>query len=331
MKVLFVLKTNGTSGGPDANVSKSGLYNAARFVVDEINQFSNTKATIVQVKDQNSVFEQIAKHFPDIVIIEAVWITPDKLRELTNKFPSTRFITKIHSRIPFIAMEGNVVEWIKEYERFSEVSFNNKQTATDMERIGIRNIYLPNIYPQVLLNKCHPVVKKYHYKIGCFGSIRPFKNQLAQAWAAILFAQKRNSIVHFYINGTGVEQKGESVLKNIRALFAGTRHKLIEIDWLDHDKFVELLTTMDACMQVSFTETFNLTTADAILAHVPVVVSDQIDWLSGRKANENDESDIAEVLEYVINHKVEQVEDNIRDLASYNHHAITKWFKFLER
>jgi len=329
MKLLFILKTNETSGG--GSISKSGLTNAARFVVDEINKFQDVTASIVQVKDQNKVFEQIAQHFPDIVIIEAVWIVPEKLQELIDKFPHTRFIIRIHSRIPFIAMEGNVVGWIKEYARISEVSFNNKQTSQDMQRIGINNIYLPNIYPKFEYRECEPQKRKNHYKIGCFGSIRPFKNQLAQAWAAILFANKRNATVHFYVNSTGIEQNGEPVLKNIRALFENTRHRLIETSWLDHDDFVNLIKQMDACMQVSYTESFNLVTADTILAHVPVVVSDQIDWLSCPKANPNNESDIAEVLEYVIDHNMENVEDNIKDLHIYNGNANTIWFRFLKR
>jgi hypothetical protein len=331
MKILFILKINQTSGAQSTNTSKSGLTNASRFVVDTINGFPGIEAFISHVKDQNGIYKQLIEHKPNTVIIEAVFVTPGKLAELIDKFPHIRFITRIHSRIPFIAMEGNVIQWIKEYQAISEVSFNNHQTANDMQRIGIENVYLPNIYPHVEHVNCTEIGRKHHYKIGCFGSIRPFKNQLSQAWAAIMFAEKRKAIVHFYVNAAGIEQKGESVLKNIRALFAGTRHKLIEIDWLEHHEFINLIKEMDACMQVSFTETFNLVTADAILAHVPVVVSDQIDWLTCRKANPNDESDIADVLEHVIDNNVKQVEDNIQDLESYNHHAILKWFRFLNR
>jgi len=327
--VLFLLKTNLSSGG--SQVSKSGLYNSARFIVDAISKLQGVTATLQEVANQNHIAAVLTYTKPDMVIIEAVWIVPSKLQQLVDMFPHIRFITRLHSRVPFIAMEGNVIEWIKQYGLFSELAFNNKQTANDMYRVGIKNIYLPNIYPNVELSPVPQIGKKHHYKIGCFGSIRPFKNQLAQAFAAILFAEKRNAIVHFYINTNGIEQNGNSVLKNIRALFADTRHRLIEIGWLPHDQFISLLRSMDACMQVSYTETFNLTTADAILAHVPVVVSDQIDWLTCRKANPNNESDIAEVLEYVIDRNTEQVEDNISDLLKYNHHANREWFKFLMR
>lgn len=329
MKILFLLKLNATSGG--SSTSKSGLLHAARFIAERINQFPKASAHVMEVKDQNSVFDVIATHAPDMVIIEAVFITPQKMQWLVDKFPHTRFIIRVHSRVPFIAMEGNVIDWIKQYTHIAEVSFNNKQTSHEMTQIGINNIYLPNIYPHVEHTECANTGRKHHYKIGCFGSIRPFKNQLAQGLAAILFAEKRNSVVHFYVNSTGIEQQGDSVLKNLQALFAGTRHKLVEVDWLEHDAFIDLIKKMDACMQVSLTETFNLVTADAVLAHVPVVVSEQIDWLSCRKANPNNESDIAEVLEIVIDNSRKQVEDNIHDLDIYNSHAILKWFRFINR
>lgn len=329
MKILFLLKTNATSGGN--STSKSGLLHSARFIAERINEFPHATAHVIQVKDQNAIFEVVATHAPDTVIIEAVFVTPDKLQWLVDKFPHTRFIIRVHSRIPFIAMEGNVIDWIKQYGHIAEVSFNNKQTATDMQRVGIDNIYLPNIYPHVEHHNCEPVGRKHHYKIGCLGSIRPFKNQLSQAVGAILFANKRNATLHFYVNSTGIEQQGESVLKNLRALFGGTRHKLVEIDWLEHDAFIDLIKKMDACMQVSLTETFNLVTADAVLAHVPVVVSEQIDWLSCRKADPNNESNIAEVLEHVIDHSRQQVEDNIHDLDVYNSQAILRWFRLLHR
>lgn len=325
MKILFILKTNATSGG--SSTSKSGLTNSAKLIAERLNEFPHVRADIVQVKNENHILEVLTTHGPDIVIIEAVWITPAKLKHLVDKFQATRFITRVHSRLPFIAMEGNVIGWIKEYARVSDVAFNNKQTASDMELIGIENIYLPNIYSHIHHVPCEKQKHKHSYKIGCFGSIRPFKNQLPQAAAAIRFGDVRRSVVKFFMNTSGIEQNGEQVLKNIRSLFEGTRHKLVEIDWLDHHEFIKVLASMDASMQVSLTETFNLVTADSVLAHVPVVVSEQIDWLTGRKADPNSVSNIADVLEYVIDRRNEQIEDNINDLRIYNEQATLRWYK----
>jgi hypothetical protein len=330
MKVLFLLKTT-SEYGCTTQPSKSGLRNSAGFVVDAINDFKHTQATIDFCIDGNDIDRKLTQYRPDICIFEAVWVSPDKLKEIIYLHPAIKFITRVHSKAAFIGMEGNAIEWLKEYEKISVVSFNHLQTSHDFNKIGLKNIYLPNIYPHYDYVECENIHKKHLYKIGCFGSIRPFKNQLNQAIAAILFAERRNSHVHFYINSTRIEQRGESVLKNLRSLFSNSRHKLIECEWLEHDEFLKLISQMDASCQVSFTETFNIVTADCISQHIPMVVSEEIEWLSCAKANPNDASDIAEKLEFAIENKKECTEDNIKDLNIYNHNAINTWFKYLKR
>lgn len=330
MKVLFLVKINSEYGGA-LMPSKSGLRNSARFVVEAVNNFRNVDAVLEYCNDGNEVNKFIHCHKPDICIIEAIWVSPVKLKELIDLHPKVKFVIRVHSRMPFLSMEGNAIAWIKEYVRIATVSFNHPQTAREFEEIGYGNVYLPNIYPIVRFNPIEHVKRSHLYKVGCFGAIRPFKNQLAQAVAAILFAEHRKSVVHFYINYSRVEQRGESILKNLRALFENTRHKLVEIEWLYHSDFLQVISKMDACMQVSYTETFNIVTADCIACHVPVVISEQIDWLNCRKADPNLESEMARVLGYMIDNKCEIVEDNINDLTAYNHQAITRWFRFLER
>lgn len=330
MKLLFLLKTNQEYGNT-IQPSKSGLRNSAKFVVDAINDFKGIHATIDFCRDGNDIDRKLRLHKPDICVIEAVWVSPSKLKEIIGLYPHIKFITRVHSKIAFLSMEGNAIEWLKEYERLSVVSFNHLQTSHDFNKVGLKNIYLPNIYPHFEYVECENVQRKHLYKIGCFGSIRPFKNQLNQAFAAILFAESRNSIVHFYINSTRIEQRGESVLKNLRALFANTRHKLVECEWLDHSEFLKLISQMDACTQSSFSESFNIVTADCVSQHVPIVVSGEIDWLSCYKTDPNRADDIAKQIEYVIDHKKEVVEDNLKDLEIYNHNAKKVWFRFLKR
>jgi hypothetical protein len=332
MKILFLIKKNNNYGiTTEVSPSKSGLKNSAQFVVDGIGHFPNVDAYLEVCVDANEIDKFLHKYRPNICVIEAIWVTPTKLAELIDLHPHIKFVIRIHSREPFLAMEGNAIEWIREYANIATVSFNHKQTSADMLLLGIHNTYLPNIYP--LVKYCgSPFRHKQHlYKIGCFGAIRPFKNQLSQAVAAILFADARKSVVHFYINGTRVEQRGDSVLKNLRALFSGTRHKLIETGWLTHDEFLNLAKKMDACMQVSFTETFNIVTADCISQHVPVVVSAAIDWLDMKKADPNNVFDIANTLDYVIKNREAVVEDSIEDLNEYSNAARTRWFRFLHR
>ena len=331
MKILFLVKIASEYGG-SVMPSKSGLRNSAHFVVETINKFPGVEALLELCVDGNNIDRLLHIHKPLICVIEAIWVTPDKLRVLTAKYPHIRFVIRVHSKTPFLAMEGNAIAWIREYSNEAIISFNSPEIGEDYQQIGIRNTYLPNIYPQVNFNGCAAVENRRNfYRIGCFGALRPLKNQLTQAVAAMMFAERRHATLHFYINSTRIEQRGEGVLKNLRALFEGTRHKLMEIEWLEHNEFVQTIRKMDACMQVSFTETFNIVTADCISAHVPVVVSKEINWLYCRKADPTSESNITEVLDYVIRNKVELVEDNITDLVNYNHHATTRWFRFINR
>lgn len=330
MKILFLVKTN-QEYGDQVQTSKAGLRNSAKFVVDKINEFDDICAELDFVDTDNQVHKKIRQHKPDMVIFEAVWVRPVKLHELIELNPTIKFLTRVHSKVPFLAMEGNVIDWLREYEKVSVISFNSIQTSMDLGRIGLKNIYLPNIYPHIkyLGTVNHP--RKYKYNIGCFGSIRPFKNQLNQAVAAMLFAESRGSVVHFHINSSRVEQRGETVLKAMKGLFKDTRHKLVEHEWLDHNPFLELISKMDACMQVSFTESFNIVTADCISQHIPIVVSREIEWLTSTKADQNNADDIAKVLAFAIDNRKELIEDNINDLKRYNHHATDHWFKYLKR
>lgn len=331
MKVLFLIKQNNEYNEANSFISKAGLRNSARFVVEAINKFECVEALLEVLTDQNRIHGRVKAIKPDVCILEAIWVTPAKLRELIDLHPMVNFVVRVHSRTPFLSMEGNAIAYIKEYVKIATVSFNHSDTASDFERLGYSNLYLPNIYPHIEYLGVERHVRKHLYKIGCFGAIRPLKNQLSQAVAAILFAQKMKSVVHFYINSTRIEQRGESVLKAMRSLFEGTRHKLVEVPWLEHCDFLKLVGQMDACMQVSFTETFNIVTADCISQHVPVVVSPAIDWLECRKAEPTNESNIAEVLEHTIERRHEVVEDAIHDLTSYNNHSILRWFRFLKR
>jgi hypothetical protein len=98
--------------------------------------------------------------------------------------------------------------------------------------------------------------------------------------SAIMFAEENNLRLRFHINAIRIEQYGENTLKNIKALFKDIDHELIEIPWLDHTKFKQYICdNIDIGMQVSFTETFNIVTADHIDCNIPVVTSDEVSFV----------------------------------------------------
>ena len=114
--------------------------------------------------------------------------------------------------------------------------------------------------------------------VSCFGALRPLKNQLSQALAAIQFADSHGYRLQFHINATRTEQQGQNILKNLRGVFGSLdRHQLVEHPWMDHADFMKVLRDeIDLGMQVSYTETYNIVAADHIAAGVPIVTSSEV-------------------------------------------------------
>jgi hypothetical protein len=281
-------------------VLSSGLRNSAQFVVDALNA-NGLDAKLVQVIDNNDIDREVSKYKPSHVMIEALWVVPEKFTVLNRLHPTVQWVIRLHSEIPFLAQEGMAMDWLFQYLDYAPapgsgrgnvlLAFNSIRTR-DYFRLLLtakygseaaisRIIYLPNCYNvlsvQDLLSKADAGIA---VDIGCFGAIRPLKNQLLQAVAAIAFADSRGLKLRFHINSTRIEQKGDPVLNNLVALFKHSNHELIQHEWHAHDDFLAIVQTMDLGLQVSFTETFNIVSADFASVGVPIVVSPEIPWVA---------------------------------------------------
>jgi hypothetical protein len=306
-KILFILKKK-QSSHPGLKTISSGLFNSANFV-NEMLIKNGFESNIVEVRDNNEIDKVVTKFKPDLAIIEALWVVPSKFEVLNKLHPKVKWIIRIHSEIPFIANEGIAIEWIYEYQKIKNVfiSVNSDRAYSDFNRLlKEKTIYLPNYYPVNLFKAGFNYRKeKPTLDIGCFGAIRPLKNQLYQAVAAIDFANERHKQLRFHVNVARVENNGDPVLKNLRKLFENNpKHKLIEHSWLTHKEFKSLIKTLDIGLQVSFTETFNIVAADFVDSNVPVVVSDEIKWMTGfYKASPTDSCDIKSKMSFALNTK----------------------------
>ena len=279
-KVLFIIKER----VHDVQFGiTSGLYNSANFVVDFLNSYG-VETKLVSVLDGNSVDREVTLFNPDIVVIEALWVTPNKLQELINikRHQNRRWVIRIHSKAPFLANEGIASAWIRDYTRINSdrifIAPNTEELTEQFNSIFRgKFIYLPNLY-KVNSQKFITTKNKDVVNIGCFGAIRPMKNQYLQAMAAIDFANRHNLKLRFHINATRVEQKGENVLKNIKILFKD-KHELVQHGWMKHSEFLKVISQMDFGTQVSFSESFNIVSADFVQMNVPIVASDDIEWM----------------------------------------------------
>ena len=255
-KVLFICKQR-----PSRYGASYGLLNSCRFLCNSLNELGAT-ATLVEVVDNNSIDREVHKFKPTHVFIEALWVVPEKFDVLIPLHPDVQWHVRLHSNTPFIANEGIAMEWIKKYALLQEkykqfhISPNSLRMITDLEKsLGIKTIYSPNVYQP----DSKPIVEHIHQpdiiQIGCFGAIRPLKNQLIQAMAAMTFADNIGKTLHFHMNHSRLEQNGDNVYKNISALFQGSPHKLITHEWMLHEEFLKLIGQLDLGLQVSFSET----------------------------------------------------------------------------
>lgn len=334
-RILFVIKQGALYGTNHPYHVASGLLNSAKFVVDMLNASGKIEAKLSVVIDNNDIDREVFNFKPSVVIVEAYWVVPDKFDILTAPHPTVKWIVRAHSDFPFLATEGVALQWTKEYLTKPNVlvAFNSPHVVRDLKdlecdwHIKSNILYLPNFYPLGNFKRGKHPRNEVH--IGCFGAIRPLKNQLLQAVAAIRFADAYGKKLRLYVNSTRCEQGGEGVLKNILALFEGTRHELVEIGWLNHKDFLVVMQNMDFSMCVSFSETFCITAADAVSCNVPLVCSDQIPWATPRSIVPTTDTDpIVQKLKNFSDIRGAIVNAlNRRSLASYSDNSRKLWLK----
>lgn len=296
-KVLFILKRR-LDYNPDTHSPKSlstGLFNSANFMNDMLNDMG-IESVIEVATDNNCIDRLVTKHKPTHVIIEALWVIPSKFSILTTLHPNVTWIVRLHSEIPFIASEGMAFDWLGDYVTYKQVVIgvnaprmleeartylSIKQGWTEDECYE-RIVYMPNFYPQNYERKRHDFDKPY-IDVACFGAVRPLKNHLLQAVAALKFADKINKKLRFHINLGRIEGKGDPILHNLHGMFqqlVDTDHQLIGHHWAQHDDFIKICASMDIGLQCNFSETFNIVSADLISQGVPIIGSEEIPWSS---------------------------------------------------
>lgn len=331
-KILFLLRKN-YSYGYNHSAPKSGLLNSASMTAAELERKFNVATKVEIVVDGNSVDRELAIYKPTHCILEALWVTPTKLRELAGLYPRMNFVIRIHSEVPFLTNEGIAIEWIKEYVKIKNVTiaFNSQETEYDFKQVmGGKFDFLPNLYekfiPKIVIGSDY----SKSINLASFGAIRPLKNQLVQAFAAIAFAEKMGKKLRFHINSSRVEQGGNSTLKNIRALFQDSRHELVEHEWMERAAFLKLIRRMDIGMQLSFTESFNIVTADFIAQGIPIVVSDTITWMPNDSKTATDNiKEIVNKLYSIERNKTLYILEQALALKDYSKKALNEWARYL--
>jgi hypothetical protein len=337
-RVLFVCKQRPASYG-----ASYGLLNSCRFLCNALHKLG-AEAKLVEVLDNNAIDREVSQYKPTHVFIEALWVVPEKFDVLIPLHPTVQWYVRLHSNTPFLANEGMAIDWIVKYAALQKKfkQFNIAPNALKMVKdldmsLDIPTVYAPNIYTphpgKAGYNHVTPIDKKPNIlDIGCFGAIRPLKNQLIQAMAAMAFADELGKELRFHINDTRVETKGEAVNRNLVALFHGSKHKLVTHDWMLHENFCDLIRKMDLGLQVSFSETFNIVAADFVHVRVPIVGSEEIDWMSSLYQAKT--TDIDNIVNHLwvahLGKKIGLHSLNSKGLDKYNNQSEAVWKKLLK-
>lgn len=331
MARLLFLCRNSNSYNSAYSYGITGLFNSASFVADAL---TTHETKVVKVVDGNAIDKEVYEYKPDIVVLEAVWVTPDKLRELVNipRYRSIKWLIRIHSKPTFLASEGVAIQWLTEYAKIPNViiSGNHVEFNNMMLSIGVSSTLLPNIY-SVQMSAGPVFQQKDHIDVGCFGAIRPMKNHILQAAAAMHFADSINGHLKFHVNATRTEQGGENVLKNLRAMFNNTSHELIEHPWRTHTDFLTLVSQMDVGLQVSLSESFNIVSADFVSQNIPIVTSKEVEFIASMyHADTSSILSIARTLGYAYTTRVFYLHKVNQWLLNFhNHKALSDWDRFL--
>lgn len=345
-KVLFLLKRredyNEITHSPRG--LSTGLYNSASFMDTMLND-GGVESVMEVAIDNNCIDKFVTRHRPTHVIIEALWVVPSKFAILTKLHPNVKWIIRIHSEMPFMAGEGMAMNWIGDYFDYDNVLIGVNaprmmseikafmQTKHPGRIMDYKIIYMPNFYPQEYDRKEFNQ-NKYWVDVGCFGAIRPLKNHMLQAVAAVKFANKLGKQLRFHINSGRIEMQGNAAMHNLRGFFehlADQGHQLVGHEWRPREEFLELCAKMDMGVQCNFSETFNIVTADLISKGVPIVGSYEIPWATrwfNARPAESDE--IADMMMRTYKYPQINVALNQRNLTKYTNKTRDIWLTYFK-
>ena len=247
---------------------------------------------------------------PTHIVISAPWLpTLDLQAYLIFRFPDIHFCVACHSNVGFLAADPQAIKNYREELDLEQGSLNFSAAGNSIRFVRwIQQsyqrpcIWLPNLY---FLDASTPTHRRNWsggtLRVGSFGAVRLLKNHLSAAAAVLELGEWLNTNVEFHIS-VGRVEGGYTVVKAIHAMLdKSPRVKVVEDEWYQWPQFRALVRTMHVMIQASFSETFNMVTADGAAECVPSVVSDAIDWAPDDwKAEVDNPVDIARIAKRLV-------------------------------
>ncbi len=274
------------------------------------------------------------------VIVSAPWIQTNDLAQLAMKYGETYFAENCHSNVGFLQADPNGVRLFREAINLG-IGTHNFHVAGNSKRFvewvhasfGADCAYLPNCYyldSHTPMEHCWQQQPGVPLRVGVFGAPRPLKNMVSAAAAALQVSRELRRPLEFWISSGRLESGSPTVLKAITELLSGLPGVSLHYNgWSSWPDFRRLLAQMHLLLQPSYTESFNMVTADGIAMGVPSVVSDAIDWVPGSWIAHGDEvTDIAETAIRLL-HDRHAVRDGYAALVKHNITGARSWAREL--
>lgn len=317
--------------------------NVAGYTTASVLKENGVNVSVFPVRHNVDVIKSIddykKEHGHDLthVVISAPWLTVFDLKAILNRYPKIKFVILSHSNVGFLQADPWGVDLLRHYIELTKTYSNLEVGGNSFKFVAwldiayrYNSILLPNLYPL----GDRPVLKHHHHhpvvKIGIFGAPRAEKNLMTAAAAAIVIQRELGVPVEVHLNTGGEAQKSrvvdaiEQMYKNLDGL------TLIEHNWMYWNDFIKLIADMDIMLQPSYTESFNMVTADGISVGVPTVVSEAIYWAPNSwKAEVDDALDIARVGLKLLKDPTAAI-DGFDALKQHDRNSLKYWMKFLD-
>ena len=321
----------------DPRQSHVGLGNGAVFTA-KVLKANGIKAVPLGIYTIQHIREFVAQ-YPKAthVVIEGTWINGSDIEELCNEYLDIEFVCREHSGVTFLCVQNNAVRQVREYGQIQDrllnfhFSANNVRFSEFFEiSYSQRCLLLNNLYP----TDVNPVEKKRRsdsnqkLRISSYGALRAGKNHPCSAAAALIISRKLGRDLEFHLN-VGREPGLDANVRGVRSILSGMAGvTLVEDNWTAWAEFRHLIGAMDLNLQPAYTETFNIVTADAIIAGVPSAVGTCVEWTPPHwQCDTDDPEDIARVgISLLLD--TDSTKDGMKALKKYQENALDQWFGF---
>ena len=288
---------------------------------------------VVNAADLSASLDTSVSH----AVVSAPWIPTADWQRMVTQYPNIKFAVNCHSNVGFLQADANGVKLVREAMEIERGTWNFHVAGNSSKFCNWLSsayqapcTYLPNLYH---LDQAAPISRPLFgggtLRIGAFGATRPLKNFMSAAGAAIDIATQLKADLELWLSA-GRTEGGGCILDAVRAMTAGLPHvKLVQSGWQSWPSFRTTVRHMHLLMQPSYTESFNMVTADGVAEGVPSVVSSAIDWAPDHwKASVDDVRDIARVGRYLLADPHAPA-DGLRALTQHNREGLDAWMSHL--